>query len=470
MKDLKDLDEEETFRDHLATVDDSGKRVWVYPKKPKGIFHNKRVLLSIFLLAVLFGAPHIYINGEPLILFNIIERKFVFFGQVFWPQDLYIFAFTMIIAIVFIILFTVVFGRIFCGWICPQTIFMEMVFRKVEYWIEGDWTHQKKLNKQPWNREKIIKKVSKQVIFFLISFVIANTFLAFIIGSEQLWDIQTSSPSEHLIGFIAMIVFTFLFYGVFSVMREQVCTTICPYGRLQGVLLDKDSIVVAYDHKRGEKRSKFKKNEDREEQGKGDCIDCYQCVNVCPTGIDIRNGTQLECVNCTACIDACDHIMDSIGKPKGLVRYASESNIEGGKKFRWTPRMKAYSALLIVLLGVWVYLIASRTNFDATILKQRGSTYQVLEDGRLSNIYEINLLNKSKNEYTVTLELENKEGEIEVAKKVLVLGPEEQLQERFIIKLPRTELNNGQRRVNIKVKGDGKTMVTKETSFVGPLL
>lgn len=467
---MKELDEEETFRDHISTVDESGKRVWVYPKKPKGWFHNKRVLLSIFLLAFLFGAPHIYINGEPLILFNIIERKFVFFGQVFWPQDLYIFAFTMIIAIVFVILFTVVFGRIFCGWICPQTIFMEMVFRKIEYWIEGDWTHQKKLNKQPWNKEKILKKVSKQIIFFLISFLIANTFLAYIIGSEELWAIQTSSPAEHIVGFIAMIVFTFLFYGVFSVMREQVCTTICPYGRLQGVLLDKDSIVVAYDHKRGEKRAKFKKNEDREELGKGDCIDCYQCVNVCPTGIDIRNGTQLECVNCTACIDACDHIMDSIGKPKGLVRYASENNIEGEKKFKWTPRMKAYTTLLVILLGIWVYLIASRTNFDATILKQRGSTYQVLEDGRLSNIYEINLLNKSKNEYKITLEIEDSEGEIDLAKKSLILGPEEQLEERFVIKLPRKELKNGQRRIYVNIKGDGKTMIRKETSFIGPLL
>lgn len=467
---MEELDEEETFRDHLSTVDEKGKRIWVYPKKPKGRFHNRRVWLSIFLLAFLFGAPHIYINGEPLILFNILERKFVFFGQVFWPQDLYIFAFTMIIAIVFIILFTVVFGRIFCGWVCPQTIFMEMVFRKIEYWIEGDWTHQKRLNKQPWNREKIIKKVSKQLIFFLISFLIANTFLAYIIGAEELWEIQNSPLNQHLGGFIAIIIFTFLFYGVFSLLREQVCTTICPYGRLQGVLLDKDSIVVAYDHKRGEDRAKFKKNEDREAQGKGDCIDCYQCVNVCPTGIDIRNGTQLECVNCTACIDACDHIMDSIGKPKGLVRYASEANIEGGKKFKWTSRTIAYTVLLVLLLIIWGFLIGSRTNFDATILKQRGSTYQVLDDGKLSNIYEINLTNKTKHEYQITLEIEDDiDGEIDLAKKSLTLKPEEQLTERFIIKLSRKELKNGQKRIFINVKGNGETMVRKRTSFVGPM-
>jgi cytochrome c oxidase accessory protein FixG len=286
---MKEHGQNDEFRDHLSTVDDKGKRIWVYPKKPKGDFHKKRVLLSVFLLALLFGAPHIKLNGEPLILFNILERKFVFFGQIFWPQDLYIFALTMILIFVFIILFTVVFGRIFCGWVCPQTIFMEMVFRKIEYWIEGDWTHQKKLNNQPWNREKIIKKGSKQIIFFLISFIIANTFLAYIIGAEELWAIQNSPLTNHLGGFIALIIFTFLFYGVFSILREQVCTTICTYGRLQGVLLDKNSIVVAYDHVRGEKRAKFKKEEDRESQGQGDCIDCNQCVNVCPTGIDIRN-------------------------------------------------------------------------------------------------------------------------------------------------------------------------------------
>jgi cytochrome c oxidase accessory protein FixG len=461
----------EAFRDHISTINqESGKRNWVYPKKPKGSFHKKRVILSIFLLALLFGAPHIYINGEPLLLFNILERKFVFLGQVFWPQDLYIFAFTMILFIVFIILFTVIFGRVFCGWVCPQTIFMEMVFRKIEYWIEGDWTHQKKLNKQPWNREKILKKGSKHGLFLIVSFLISNTFLAYIIGAEELWKIQTSPLSTHLGGFIAMVVFTLVFYMVFSVLREQVCTTICPYGRLQGVLLDKNSIIVAYDHKRGEERSKFRKNEDRAELGKGDCIDCFQCVNVCPTGIDIRNGTQLECVNCTACIDECDSIMEAIDKPKGLIRYASENNIEGGKKFTWTGRTIAYTILLFALLVIWGFLIGSRTNFDATILKQRGSTYQTLDDGVLSNIYEINLINKTKDEYVIELLLEDVNGEIELAQSPLVLKPEEGKIERFVVKLNRKELKRGQRRFYITVLGNGKPILRKKTSFVGPLL
>tara|TARA_B100000508_G_scaffold141091_1_gene146298 strand:+ start:25173 stop:26582 length:1410 start_codon:yes stop_codon:yes gene_type:complete len=469
MKEQEENNEE--FRDHLSTIDESGKRVWVYPKKPKGPYHRKRVLLSVFLLAFLFGAPHIMIDGEPLILLGILERKFVFFGQVFWPQDLYIFAFTMILVIVFIVLFTVVFGRIFCGWVCPQTIFMEMVFRKIEYWIEGDWTHQKKLNKQPWNREKILKKGAKHAIFLLISFLIGNTFLAYIIGSEELWKIQTEPISAHVGGFIAMIIFSLLFYGVFSFLREQVCTTICPYGRLQGVLLDKNSVVVAYDHKRGEERGKLKKNEDRAAQGKGDCIDCHQCVNVCPTGIDIRNGTQLECVNCTACIDACDSIMEGINKPKGLIRYASEANIEGGKKFKWTGRMSAYTALLLLLIAIWGLLIGSRTNFQAEVTKRRGSTYQTLPNGNYSNIYELNLTNKTKDTFEVTLKLEEGvEGSIEMTNETFTLLPEQQTKENFIIKLAPKELKHGQRRVDLIIFGDGDKIQTVETSFVGPLL
>ncbi len=463
--------EQETFRDHISTVDDTGKRIWVYPKMPKGIWHNRRVILSIILLAFLFGAPHIYINGEPLILLNIIERKFVLFNQVFWPQDLYIFAFTMIIAIVFIVLFTVVFGRLFCGWVCPQTIFMEMVFRKIEYWIEGDWTRQKKLNKQSWNREKIIKKTSKHAIFLLISFLIGNTFLAYIIGAEELWKIQTEPIGAHVVGFSAMIVFSGLFYGVFAFLREQVCTTICPYGRLQGVLLDEHSIVVAYDHERGEERGRLKKDEDRKAEGKGDCIDCHQCVNVCPTGIDIRNGTQLECVNCTACIDACNDIMEGINKPKGLIRYASEANIQGGKKFKWTRRMTAYTVLLSVLLIIWGTLIGTRSNFDAEVLKSRGSTYTVLNNGYLSNIYELNLTNKTKDHYDVQLKLEDDvDGRVELNTSSLDLGPEQQSTENFIIKLHPDELQRGQKKLTIVILGDGKPIQRVKTSFIGPLM
>ncbi|MEM9341345.1 MAG: cytochrome c oxidase accessory protein CcoG, partial [Bacteroidota bacterium] len=405
---------EETFRDHLSTVDEKGKRIWLYPKKPKGKLTNYRALVSYILLAFLLGAPFIKIGGQPLLLFNFFERKFIILGQVFWPQDFFLFVIGFITSIVFVILFTVVFGRIFCGWVCPQTIFMEGVFRRIEYWIEGDYMAQKKLDKQPWNADKIRKKGLKHVIFICISALIMHTFMAYLLGLDGLWKLISEGPEQNVGGFMAMLVFTGLFYGVFSKMREQVCTTICPYGRLQGVLLDRQSIVVAYDHQRGEERAKFRKNEDRGMQGYGDCIDCKQCVYVCPTGIDIRNGTQLECVNCTACIDACDSIMDKIGKPRGLVRYASEQNIADKKPFEFNVRMKAYSTVLTLLFGVLVTLLLLRTDFETTIVRTPGMLFQKRANGDLTNLYQLSMVNKTNDLVDVRLELLEPKGSLEM--------------------------------------------------------
>ena len=264
MNDLTPLpNDNEKFRDQIATVDERGKRIWLYPKKPKGYYTRIRSILSWVLLALLFGMPFIKINGDPLMLFNIMERRFIIFGINFMPQDFYLFVIAMLIFIVFIVLFTVVFGRLFCGWICPQTIFMEMVFRKIEYLIEGDANKQKALAKAPWNTDKLIKKSSKHAIFFILSFLIANTFLAYIIGIDQLEKIATEPLDAHIGGFIAIIIFSGVFYGVFAHFREQVCLVVCPYGRLQGVLLDKNSIVVGYDYVRGEPRKKIRKDEER---------------------------------------------------------------------------------------------------------------------------------------------------------------------------------------------------------------
>lgn len=469
MDNFEEIEEEEAFRDRIATVGEDGGRIWVYPKKPNGRFYNYRKYVSYFLLILLFGAPHLKIGGEPLFLFNILERKFVIFWKVFWPQDLYLFAIAMIIGVVIVIIFTIVYGRLFCGWVCPQTIFMEMVFRRIEYWIEGDWTHQKKLNDAPWNREKILKKTAKHAIFWLISFLIANTFLAYIIGAEELWKIQTEPIGQHIGGFISIVIFTTVFYLVFAKLREQVCTTICPYGRLQGVLLDENSMVVAYDHKRGEERAKFKKTEDRKSLGKGDCIDCHQCVHVCPTGIDIRNGTQLECVNCTACIDACDTIMEGVGQEKGLIRFVSENGIKNGTRFQWTNRVKAYTALLIILTAAFVVLLVSRSAIDATILRQRGSTYQMSDDGMVTNIFELDLTNKTKKAYQIYLEMDNPKGKIELVVDSLVLPKEKFLKERFIVKLPLTELKSGKAVIKVRVIGNGSEITSTKAKFIGPL-
>lgn len=463
-------EDKEEFRDHIATVNEKGKRIWLFPKKPKGRFYNYRKIVSYGLLILLFGLPHIKIGGDQALLFNVIERKFIIFGNIFWPQDFYIFALATILSIVFVILFTIIYGRLFCGWVCPQTIFMEMVFRRIEYWIEGDYTHQKKLDKQPWNKEKIIKRVTKHSIFWVISFLIANTFLAYIISADELWQIQTDPVGKHLGEFIAIIIFTTVFYMVFARLREQVCTTICPYGRLQGVLLDPNSMVVAYDNKRGEGRAKIRKNENRKEAGKGDCIDCGLCVSVCPTGIDIRNGTQLECINCTACIDECDHMMDSVGQEKGLIRFVSENGIKNGTRFEWTRRVKAYTILLTALLGVLITLLVTRSDFQATIFRQRGTVYQTSEKGLVSNIFEISLANKTRNDYKVKLLIDDNEGEIVQVNDKMFLKKESHLKERFLVKYPYKAMENGKKIFTVIVLGNGKEIQRVKVKFIGPLM
>ncbi len=465
------MDEQhDAFRDRIATVNEQGKRIWIYPKKPSGSFYNKRKIVAYLLLAFLFAGPHLRINSEPLLMLNIVERKFVILGQVFWPQDLYLFAVFLILGVVFVILFTIIYGRIFCGWVCPQTIFMEMVFRRIEYWIEGDAAAQRLLANAPWTASKIFKKTSKHIIFWLLSFLIANTFLAYIIGSDGLWRIQHDPLGAHLGGLIAIIIFTYAFYGVFAFLREQVCTTICPYGRLQGVLLDENSMVVAYDHVRGESRAKIKKGEDRNANGKGDCIDCLHCIHVCPTGIDIRNGTQLECINCTACIDACDHMMTAVGQEKGLVRFVSEKGIQTRLPFQWTRRVKAYSLLLIGLLITLTILIVTRKDFQTTLIRQRGSTYQMDDNGHITNIYEVNLLNKTHHYFQIRFKLEDPKGQIQTVKKNLVLKPETELKERLIIRFPYKYIGGGTQKIRVLIYGNGKLIQRVKTKFFGPKL
>lgn len=460
---------DESFRDSIATVDKRGKRVWIYPKKPAGKWFNKRALLGYALLVILFAGPFIRIAGEPLLQIDVLERRFVIFGQIFWPQDIHLFVLAFITGIIFIALFTVAFGRLFCGWVCPQTIFMELVYRRIEYWIEGDRKQQQALNKAPWSAQKLVKKTAKHLLFFVVAFLIGNTFLAYIIGSDRLMDIITSPPMEHLGGFLAMLGFSFLFYGVFAFLREQVCTTMCPYGRLQGVLLDRQSLVVAYDHVRGEERGKFRKGEDRESASKGDCIDCKACVHVCPTGIDIRNGTQLECVNCTACIDACNHMMESVDLPKGLIRFASEDEITEKKPWRFTTRMKAYSAVLTVLIGVIIALIVLRSDVEATVLRTPGMLFQEQEDGRISNLYNFKVVNKTSRAMPLRFELIGTPGEILLVGKEVHVEKAALSQGALFILLDHKELRGTKTKLTIGVYSGDRLIEEVSTSFVGPI-
>jgi len=462
------LEQEEEFRDSVATITKEGKRNYIHPKKPKGRLYNLRTWFTVFYLIVFFGLPFIKVNGEPLMMFNFLERKFVLFGVVFWPQDFFIFGIGMLAFIVFIILFTVVFGRVFCGWACPQTIFMEMIFRKIEYWIDGDSTKQMQLRKMPWNSFKIKKRVIKFIIFYAISFIIANFFLAYIIGMDKLLE-YVSHPAQSIGTFISLMIFTTIFFFVYWWFREQVCIVVCPYGRLQGVLLDRNSIVVAYDYERGEPRGKLTKKTIEEETHKGDCVDCFACVRVCPTGIDIRNGTQLECVNCTACIDACDAIMTSVHKPVGLIRYASENSIKEKKKLVFNRRIKAYSSVLLLLISLLAFLLISRTDLDATLMRTAGMTYTTLPDGRISNLYNLKLANKTHQDIPITLKLENVPGEIElIATKTALIKKSDYTHLQFFVKLKREDIKNWKTQLDIGLYDAGKKVKTIRAKFIGP--
>lgn len=456
---------DQAFRDAVATIDQQGKRKFIFPKKPKGALYKKRTIASIIYLIIFFSLPLIKVNGEPLIMLNVLKRKFILFGQIFGPQDFFIFALGMITFIVFIILFTVVFGRVFCGWACPQTIFMEMVFRKIEYWIDGDFNKQQQLKSMPWNGFKIRKRALKITVFYLISFLIANYFMAYLISMDEVMRYVHEGIAAHSGTFAALMIFTSIFFFVYYWFREQVCIVVCPYGRLQGVLLDKNSIVVAYDYLRGEPRGK----KSTSDAPVGDCIDCKACVRVCPTGIDIRNGTQLECINCTACIDACDEIMDNLGRPKNLIRYASENNIVKKEKLKITGRVKAYSVVLLLIVSSLVALLATRDDVDVTILRTQGMVYQNMPGGYIANLYSARMFNKTHNDIRINLSIPPQDGSIEIIGAPPVVAKENYAVVVFLIKKKASLIQKRNSTVLIEVQLEGKKSITKKTSFIGPV-
>jgi cytochrome c oxidase accessory protein FixG len=458
---------DQSFRDSIATINSKGQRNFLLPKKPKGRLYRLRTIATLVYLVIFFGLPFIKSGGQPLFLFNVLERKFILFGQIFWPQDFFIFAIGLLTFVVFIILFTVVFGRIWCGWACPQTVFMEMVFRKIEYWLDGDAQAQRRLKEMPWNAFKVRKRTIKISVFFAISFLIANVFLAYIIGMDNVLKMVYDGIGAHYVTFMSLIGFTTIFFFVFYWFREQACIVVCPYGRLQGVLLDKKSMVVAYDYVRGEPRTKLKKNVTATADT-GDCVDCFACVRVCPTGIDIRNGTQLECVNCTACIDACDAIMTSVNKPTGLIRIDSEENIQHSRRSKFNWRFAAYSSVLCILLGSLAYLLVSRTDVDATVLRTPGQIFQTLPDGRIENLYSIKLANKTRKDVPLILRIENMPAEIQVIGAELKVPAESYFQAPFFVKVDRKAIERRKTKLVIGVYEGKKKIKTETTTFFGP--
>jgi cytochrome c oxidase accessory protein FixG len=462
----------EDFRDYLATADKNGKRKWVYPKKVSGKWFRWRTWFSWVLLAIMFVGPFIKIGGNPLLMINVVERKFSILGQIFWPQDMIIFAVAMLIFLTAIIVFTTAFGRLWCGWACPQTVLMEMVFRKIEYLIEGDASAQRALDKAPWHRAKILKKTVKHAIFLALSFAISNWLLSYIIGYEALLNIITDNPRDHFAGLGFMLLFAVIFYLIFARFREQACTFICPYGRLQSAIIDENTMVVAYDYKRGEKRAALNRKisfDARRAEGFGDCISCRECVSVCPTGIDIRNGTQMECINCTACIDACDRVMTKIGRPTGLIRYASQNSIERAQKFRFTSRMTWYAAVLTALIAFFLLLLFTRSEAQSTFLRAPGALFQQQSNGKISNIYTLKTINKTSRNLALDLRLENLPGELKLMGTGQFSVPREAMaQTSVLISIDRATLKSPKTKLKIGIYANGKRLEAINTIFVGP--
>lgn len=340
-----------------------------------------------------------------------------------------------------------------------------MVFRKIEIWIEGDAKKRRKLDEGPLTRDKIIKKSAKHFIFIIVSFLIANTFLAYIIGSENLLKIMTEPVSTHLVGFISIWVFTAAFYLVYSRVRELVCTVICPYGRLQGVLTDKHTLVIAYDYVRGEPRGKLSR---KDPTIKGDCVDCGLCVDVCPTGIDIRNGSQLECINCTMCIDACNQVMEKIHRDANLIGFYSEEMIGEKKKPSFTPRMKVYSAIIAVLFGVLAYFIYQRKDVDVTVMRSGGMLYQEQPGHYISNVYNADLINKTDKPQDIQLVATDPAIQVKYIQAPGTLGKESSTKAVFFLMVPLSRIHSTKTNIQLNVVEHNKVLNTISTTFIGP--
>lgn len=385
----------------LSTLERDGTRRWLYPRLSPGAFWRRRWIVAYGLILLFVLLPHWRIGGKPAILLDLIHRQFSFFGITLLPTDTLLLALFMVSVFLTIFLLTALFGRVWCGWACPQTVYMEYVFRPIERLFDGT----KGKGGRPSSQTPFWRRSLKYVAYLLVAMFLAHTFLAYFVGVDQLSHWIRSSPAEHPAAFAVMAVVTGLMLFDFCFFREQLCLVACPYGRLQSVLLDKQSLIVAYDVKRGEPRGKFTKELPMVEKARGDCIDCGLCVRTCPTGIDIRNGLQMECVHCTQCMDACDEIMDKISRPKGLIRYSCQEAIEGLPHRVFRPRLIIYPLLLLVAVSAFIYVLSHRAPVDITVLRNMGSPFNLTPDGHVQNTMLFKLVNRESESAEYTIEI-----------------------------------------------------------------
>lgn len=444
---------QKTFRERPDTLDDQGNRKWIKVRQPKGKWYTRRTVVASFLLLFFILAPIIKIGGKPFMLLDVVNRKFHLFGATVYSQDTDIMAIVMAVTVIFVVLFTVVFGRFWCGWACPHTVFMEMIYRRIEYLFHGNY--------QRGRRAKVPSRFAvaiKYVLYFLVTLFFTNVFIMWFTGPKGLWIIWKSPFHEYWQVYAAMFVVTAVYFWIYAYIREGVCTLFCPYGRMQGVLLDAKSITVAYDYKRGEPR-----------RIKGDCVDCGGCVSVCPTGIDIRNGTQLECVNCTACIDECNIIMRKMKKPEGLIRFASNYSIETGKSSIKSLRTYAYSGVLFILLVALVVAISGRTAVDASLLRMPGTMYQEASSDTISNIYQLKVVNKTEGFKNIELKfLRPNNSAFFLSEHPIKLNENGSFDGVLILKQAKSDIKTKNAPVELGLYWDGKLLETTAATFIAP--
>ncbi|MCO6432251.1 MAG: cytochrome c oxidase accessory protein CcoG [Deltaproteobacteria bacterium] len=455
------------FRDTLYTIDKTGRRKWVYPHYAPGRYFRTRTVVAYLLLAIYLSLPWITISGTQGILLDIPHRRFIFFGAEFWATDT-IFLFLVLAGLgMSLFFFTSVFGRIWCGWACPETVFLEFLFRPIERLIEGSDSARRKLDRAPWTFEKIRKKFLKHGFCAAASWVIASTALAYFIGREPLLEMMSDYPWRNPGPFFMTLVLMGVMAFQFGWFREQFCTILCPYARFQSVLMDEQSLLVGYDKERGEPRGKVRA---RETTPTGDCVDCGLCVRVCPTGIDIRNGTQLECIACTACIDACDSIMDGLGRPRGLIRYDSESGLAGEKRSTLRPRVFVYGAILGVLAAVFIYKINHRSPIEIEIMRASTSRFVVeTESGHVINQFSLRLANRSSSARHFEAKIKGESAaEIVTPLKHLELHPGENLKVPLFIKAPQSLFIEGKAEVEAEILDSTGFAFSRSLSLFGP--
>lgn len=469
----------ELHPERLATTDEKGNRIYLYVADVAGFFRRQRVRLQAVLMAIFLVFPWLKINGKQALLLDLGKRHFEIFGLSLRAHNaplLFLVFATLGFALFFV---TAVWGRLWCGWACPQTVFVDGVFRRIERWVEGSHLERRKLDAAPMSAKKFFKRSLKWTLFVAASLIITHSFLAYFVGTQKLSEMVTSSPNENWGTFLFMVAATAVILFDFAWFREQFCTIVCPYGRFQSVLMDDHSMIVAYDKKRGEPRATSENKAKYAANGEklGDCVNCYRCVQVCPAGVDIRRGLQLECIACTACIDACDDIMTKLKKPKGLIRYDSQKGMAGEKRKFWRPRVAVYLAGMLLASSSLAALVATMKPVEIMVLRAKDTPYTVDTSTAtpvVLNHYRLEVSNQSDNAQEISFEAKDfPELQLISAQNLSIVKPQEFARMDVFVRFPKTFLSNGKADVVLIVhqkdlSTNTETIARKELQLVGP--